>query len=51
MPAMTTLHILQLQLQLRPDLGIDIVCDDALAHIDGLTGILTIELFIFITAL
>lgn len=41
---MTTLHILTLQLQLRPDLGVDIVCDDPLASLDTLTGILTIEL-------
>lgn len=41
---MTTLHILPLQLILRPDLGIDIVCDDPLASLDALTVILTIDL-------
>lgn len=38
------LHILPLHLQLRPDLGIDILCDDPLASLDPLTGILTIDL-------
>lgn len=41
---MTTLYVLPLQLRLLPDLGIDIVCDDPLASIDAMTGILTINL-------
>lgn len=41
---MSTLYTLQLQLQLRPDLGIDIVCDHPLATIDNFTRILTISL-------
>lgn len=41
---MTTLHILPLQLNLRADHRIDIVCDDPFASLDGMTGILTIEL-------
>ena len=41
---MTTLHILSLQLDLHADLSLDIVCDDPLATLDDLTGILTIDL-------
>lgn len=41
---MTTQHILPLQLELRPDLRVDIVCDDPLASIDPRTGILTVDL-------
>lgn len=37
---MTTLQILPLQLNLRSDLGVDILCDDALAHLDPQSGIL-----------
>jgi hypothetical protein len=44
MPTINTLHILPLQLTLRADLGVDIVCDDPLAHLDDATGILTINL-------
>jgi hypothetical protein len=41
---MTTLHILPLQLELHPNLRLDIVCDDPFATVDAQTGILTIDL-------
>lgn len=41
---MTTLHVFPLQLKLTADLGVEIVCDDPLAHIDRATGTLTISL-------
>lgn len=44
MPTMNILEILPLQLSLRPDLGVDIVCDDPCACLDEATGILTISL-------
>lgn len=44
MPTIDTRPILPLQLSLRADFGVDIVCDDPRAKLDEATGILTVSL-------